>query len=121
MSWTAPTSMPRSTSTVPTPRPARIVASWSVRSPPGTGGFSPICRARAPPPYGGAVARDIVDDRLLGALHLRSMRRSGLRHDPTVEHVAFQAGTLDALMAGGYDGDATIGDLLAHGDLGIGT
>ena len=67
------------------------------------------------------MARDIVDDRLLGALHLRSMRRSGLRHDPSVEHVAFQAGTLDALMAGGYDGDATIGDLLAHGDLGIGT
>jgi acetolactate decarboxylase len=67
------------------------------------------------------VSRDILDDRLLGALHIRAMTRAGLHHDPAVEHVAFQAGTLDALMAGCYDGDATIGDLLDHGDLGIGT
>ena len=67
------------------------------------------------------MSRDIVDDRLLGALHLRALTRAGLRHDPAVEHVAFQAGTLDALMAGRYDGDATVGDLLDHGDLGIGT
>ncbi|UDY36502.1 acetolactate decarboxylase [Dermatobacter hominis] len=67
------------------------------------------------------MTRDILDDRLLGALHLRALTRSGLRHDPVAEHVAFQAGTLDALMAGRYDGDATIGELLRHGDLGIGT
>jgi acetolactate decarboxylase len=67
------------------------------------------------------MSTDILDDRLLGALHLRSMTRAGLSHDPAVEHVAFQAGTLDALMDGRYDGDATIGDLLDHGDLGIGT
>jgi acetolactate decarboxylase len=67
------------------------------------------------------VSRDIVDDRLLGALHLRALTRSGLHHDPATEHVAFQAGTLDALMAGRYDGDATVGELLDHGDLGIGT
>ena len=67
------------------------------------------------------MTRDIVDDVLIGALHLRALTRAGLRHDPAAEHVAFQAGTLDALMAGRYDGDATIGDLLAHGDLGIGT
>ncbi len=67
------------------------------------------------------MARDIVDDRLIGALHLHALTRAGLAHDPAVEHTAFQAGTLDALMAGGYDGDATLDDLLRHGDLGIGT
>jgi acetolactate decarboxylase len=67
------------------------------------------------------MSRDILDDRLLGALHLRAMTRAGLRHDPVAEHVAFQAETLDALMDGRYDGDASIGDLLAHGDHGIGT
>ena len=67
------------------------------------------------------MARDIVDDRLIGALHLRALTRAGLVHDPAVEHTAFQAGTLAALMAGGYDGDATLDDLLRHGDLGIGT
>jgi acetolactate decarboxylase len=66
-------------------------------------------------------ATDIIDDRLLGALHVRALTRAGLAHDPTVEHTAFQAGTLDALMAGSYDGDLTVGELLSHGDLGIGT
>ena len=67
------------------------------------------------------MSTDIIDERLLGALHLRTLDRAGFVHDPAAEHVAFQAGTLDALMAGGYDGDATIGELLAHGDLGVGT
>jgi len=68
-----------------------------------------------------SVARDIVDDRLLGALHVRALNRRGFAHDPVVEHTTFQAGTLDSLMAGRYDGDATIAELLRHGDLGIGT
>lgn len=67
------------------------------------------------------LARDIIDDRLIGALHVRALTRAGLEHDPATEHVAFQSGTLDALMAGGYDGDVTVGELLVHGDLGIGT
>ena len=67
------------------------------------------------------MACDIIDERLLGALHLRALRRSGLDHDPRAEHVAFQTGTLDALMAGRYDGDTTVAALLEHGDLGIGT
>jgi acetolactate decarboxylase len=67
------------------------------------------------------VARDIVDDRLLGALHVRALNRRGFAHDPATEHTTFQAGTLDGLMAGRFDGDATIGELLGHGDLGIGT
>ena len=67
------------------------------------------------------MSRDLLDDRLLGALLVRALTRAGLQHDRASEHVAFQAGTLDALMAGRYDGDATIGELLTHGDLGIGT
>lgn len=72
-------------------------------------------------PYAPAVARDIIDDRLLGALHLTVMDRRGFDHDPVAEHTAFQVGTLDALMDGHFDGDATLGELLAHGDTGIGT
>jgi acetolactate decarboxylase len=33
----------------------------------------------------------------------------------------FQVSTLDSLLAGIYDGDATIGDVSRHGDFGIGT
>ena len=67
------------------------------------------------------MARDIIDDRLIGALHGRAATHHGFAHDPAVERVAFQIGTLDALIDGRYDGDATIGELLAHGDLGLGT
>ncbi|MGH8983160.1 MAG: acetolactate decarboxylase [Acidimicrobiia bacterium] len=67
------------------------------------------------------MPRDIVDDRLLGALHVRALTRAGLAHDHATEHAIFQSGTLDALMAGRYEGDVTIGELLEHGDLGIGT
>lgn len=67
------------------------------------------------------MARDIVDDRLIGALHVRALTHHGFAHDPAAERVAFQVGTLDALIDGRYDGDATIGELLAHGDLGLGT
>lgn len=64
---------------------------------------------------------DIVDDRLIGALHVRALRRRGLAHDPVVEHEAVQAGTIEALLAGKYEGDATLAEILEHGDLGIGT
>jgi acetolactate decarboxylase len=67
------------------------------------------------------MAGDIIDDRLIGALHLRSLTRQGLDHDPVHEHLAVQAGTLRALMAGEYGGDATLGEVLRMGDLGIGT
>jgi len=67
------------------------------------------------------MARDIIDDRLIGALHVRALTHNGFAHDPAVERVAFQVGTLDALIDGRFDGDATIGELLAHGDLGLGT
>lgn len=67
------------------------------------------------------MARDIIDDRLIGALHLRALTRNGLDHDPAAEHTAVQAGTIDALLAGQYAGDATIGEVLRLGDLGVGT
>ena len=67
------------------------------------------------------MARELIDDRLIGALHVRALDRAGFADAAAVEHEAFQVGTLDALMAGNYDGDTTIEQLLAHGDLGIGT
>jgi len=67
------------------------------------------------------MARDIIDDRLVGALHIRAMDRDAFRADRAGEHVAFQAGTLSSLMDGHFGGDATIGEILEHGDLGIGT
>lgn len=35
--------------------------------------------------------------------------------------IIFQTSTIDALLAGLYDGDMSCGDLMKHGDLGIGT
>jgi len=67
------------------------------------------------------MSGDIIDDRMLGALHLRALDRGGFTRDPAVEHVAFQTGTLNALMDGHFDGDTAIGELLHHGDHGIGT
>lgn len=67
------------------------------------------------------MATDIVDDRFIGALHLRALTHAGLEHDPAAEHTAVQAGTLEALMSGGYEGDTTLGELLRLGDLGLGT
>jgi acetolactate decarboxylase len=67
------------------------------------------------------MARDVVDDRLIGALHIRALTRSGLLHDVAREHLVVQAGTIAALMDGHYDGDVRVGDLLAKADLGIGT
>ncbi len=67
------------------------------------------------------MPRDIIDDRFIGALHLRALTHAGLEHDPAAEHTAVQAGTLDALMNGGYEGDTTLAELLRLGDLGLGT
>jgi hypothetical protein len=56
----------------------------------------------------------------LGALHVDLMRHRELRpgrHD----HELFQTLTVQALLAGAFDGDVTIGELLEHGDMGLGT
>lgn len=67
------------------------------------------------------MASDIIDDRFIASLHLRALTRNGLAHDRQAEHMAVQAGTIDALLAGRYSGDATIGEVLRMGDLGVGT
>jgi acetolactate decarboxylase len=62
-----------------------------------------------------------VDDGLIGGIRVSRLARdeaaSGIAHD----HEAFQASTIDALMRGNLRGDLTIGELLRHGDLGLGT
>ncbi|MGB8647760.1 MAG: acetolactate decarboxylase [Anaerolineae bacterium] len=64
---------------------------------------------------------DIIDRRLIQALHVERLRRAGLDHTEHVPHVIFQASTIDALLDGAYDGDLTFAELNEHGDFGIGT
>jgi acetolactate decarboxylase len=47
--------------------------------------------------------------------------RGRWHHDAGRAHEVFQTSTIDALMAGAYDGDLTVGELLEHGDFGVGT
>ena len=67
------------------------------------------------------MARDVVDDRLIGALHVRALTRAGLHHEARAAHTVVQTGTIAALLDGQYHGNVTVRELLAHGDLGIGT
>src|SRR3954453_21827299 len=48
-------------------------------------------------------------------------RRGRWHRDAGQAHEVFQTSTIDALMAGAYDGDLTVGELLEHGDFGVGT
>lgn len=50
----------------------------------------------------------------------RSGTHSG-HHDATLAREVYQTSTMGALIDGVYDGDVTIGELLAHGDFGLGT
>jgi acetolactate decarboxylase len=61
-----------------------------------------------------------MDDRLLHAIHVRAIHHAELHpeHEP---HVLFQTSTIGALLDGAYEGDVTIGEVLEHGDLGLGT
>ncbi|MDA9020118.1 acetolactate decarboxylase [Flavimaricola sp.] len=67
------------------------------------------------------MAREVIDDRFIGSLHLLALTRKGLSHDPVTERTAIQAGTINALLDGCYEGDTTIGELLRLGSDGIGT
>lgn len=66
---------------------------------------------------------DIVDHRLIGALHLLVLDReaAGSPGVGAEDDGAFQTSSIEALLDGRYEGDLSIGELLAHGDLGIGT
>ncbi len=57
--------------------------------------------------------------RLVAAIFL--VAACGCSSAPVDRDVVFQASTLDALMAGAYDGQMTCGELRGHGDLGLGT
>jgi acetolactate decarboxylase len=56
----------------------------------------------------------------LGALHVELVRHRDL-HPEHPDHELFQTSTVQALLAGAFDGDVTLGELLEHGDLGLGT
>jgi acetolactate decarboxylase len=56
----------------------------------------------------------------LGALHVELSRHDEL-HQPHPDHELFQTSTVRALLAGAFDGDVTLAELLEHGDLGLGT
>jgi acetolactate decarboxylase len=62
-----------------------------------------------------------VDDGLIGGIHVARMARAEFVADTPHDHEAFQASTINALLAGELCGDLTIGELLEHGDLGLGT
>ena len=56
----------------------------------------------------------------LGALHVELLRHAEL-HAERPAHELFQTSTVQALLAGAYDGDVTLAEVLEHGDLGLGT
>lgn len=66
----------------------------------------------------------IVDEHLAHAARLHLVR---LDHDGFVAetesagHAVHQASSIDALLRGAYDGDLTLAELVAQGDLGLGT
>jgi acetolactate decarboxylase len=56
----------------------------------------------------------------LGALHVELLRHAEL-HARRTGHELFQTSTVQALLAGAFDGDVTLAEVLEHGDLGLGT
>lgn len=66
----------------------------------------------------GSIVRLVIDERLIGALHLSSGTHED---DPGDAHRAFQASTISALLDGAYEGDVTFAELAGRGDFGIGT
>src|ERR671934_1883946 len=60
------------------------------------------------------------DPELIAALHPRVVSGPALAgREPA--HAAFQTSTIETLLHGRYEGDLTVGTLLGHGDLGLGT
>ena len=62
----------------------------------------------------------MLDERLVKALHVESLREDEL-HAEREPHVLFQASTIGAMLDGAYEGDVSFGELAEHGDLGLGT
>jgi acetolactate decarboxylase len=62
----------------------------------------------------------LSEEGFLSALRVDLLRHADLRPEHR-DHLLFQTSTIDALLAGRFDGDVTIGELSEHGDLGLGT
>ena len=62
----------------------------------------------------------MLDSHLLHALHTHAVRHAELPADGE-PHSLFQVSTIEALLHGAYDGDVTVAELAARGDLGLGT
>jgi len=71
------------------------------------------------PRYLHPVPHDAAD--LLAALAIKGESRTEIASIPAGDHVAVQAASIASLLDGRYEGDLTVGELLAHGDHGIGT
>jgi acetolactate decarboxylase len=56
----------------------------------------------------------------LGALEVELSRHHELQSEHS-RHELFQTSTVQALLGGAFDGDVTLGEVLEHGDLGLGT
>lgn len=68
-------------------------------------------------PFAGRMARLALSLALLALV----VSSPGSAHAAEAEETLYQVATLDALLAGGYDGYLTLSELLEHGDLGLGT
>ncbi len=64
---------------------------------------------------------DAIDAALATALIIRREDRAAFDADLARGHAVWQTSSIDALLDGAYEGDLTLGELAAHGDLGIGT
>lgn len=62
-----------------------------------------------------------IDPDLVHALHLITEDHATAAHDPAAPHHVFQSSTVQALLDSRYEGDMSVGELLTHGDLGLGT
>ena len=62
-----------------------------------------------------------IDPELIHALHLSVEDHDAALTDHAAAHHVFQTSTVQALIDSRYEGDLTIAELLAHGDLGLGT
>jgi acetolactate decarboxylase len=58
---------------------------------------------------------------LARALHHHLPLAAATSGTPEGQHEVYQFSTLEALLGGVYDGDVTIGELMTHGDFGLGT
>jgi acetolactate decarboxylase len=71
------------------------------------------------------VLVNVIDGQLIGGVQLSRQRRAafdaGVDIATAPEHETWQVSSIRALMDGRYEGDLTLAELVAHGDLGIGT